>query len=557
METITVTFENGTQREVETGTPVSALLPSSPASNGLPFLAALVNNDVSSLSYPLTVNCEVCFLTAKDPHGWRVYRRSLCFLLAKAVHDLFPSAQLTVEHALGSGLYATLVTPGTSPSGGVTADLVRRIETHMRELVVRRLPIERRKIAFTDAVREFEQSGQHDKLNLLKFRNPPRIVMHWCDGFSDLAHGPLVPHTGILAPFELIPYPPGFVLNLPQADDPLRIPPFEDQPHLFQIIHEHKEWGRILGVRTVGDLNAIIADGDIEDFVLTAEALHEKKLAAIAETIARARPPVRLVLIAGPSSAGKTTLAKRLQPHLRVNGLRPVTLSTDNYFVGEDRNPRTEDGQPDYEHIEALDLPLLHDHLARLIAGEEVATPIFDFVARRRDRRRQSLRLEEDQILIMEGIHGLNPRLTASVPAERKFRIYVNALTQLNVDSHNRISTTDNRLMRRLVRDRKFRGHTGLQTLRQWPLVRRGEERWIFPFQKEADATFNAALDYELAVLKPYVEATLMEVKPSHREYAEARRLTEFLLNFLPVSDRVVPPTSILREYIGGSRFHY
>ena len=556
METITVQYEDGRSEQQPQGTAVGSLLPSPVTANGLPYIAALVNNDVASLSYPLTVNSQIRFLTMEDPNGWRIYRRSLCFLLAKAVQDLYPDAQFSVEHSLGVGLYCSFFTDRQRKCG-MTKEILAAIDARMRTFVDRRIPIVRRKIGFTDAVRQFEESGQKDKLNLLKYRNPPRIVVQWCDGFSDLYHGPLVPDTGVLERFQLIHYPPGFVIHLPERTDPTNIPPFEDQPQLFQIIQEHKEWGRILGVSRVGDLNAIIANRQIEEFILTAEALHEKKLARIAESIAGARGRIRLVLIAGPSSSGKTTFAKRLSSHLRVDGLKPVTISTDNYFMGEDRNPRNPDGTPDYEHIEAVDLALLNEHLAHLVKGQPADTPIFNFVARRRDDRSIRMQIEEDQILIIEGIHALNPQLTSQVPAPCKFKIYISALTQLNVDSHNRISTTDNRLMRRIVRDHKFRGHSALETLRQWPSVRAGEKRWIFPYQKEADATFNSALDYELAVLKPTVEALMMEVKPSNAEYAEARRLTEFLLNFLPTSDRPVPGTSILREYIGGSSFRY
>jgi len=556
MHTVTVTLDDGSSVESAPGTIVGGLADLGTSPSGLPYIGALVNNDVSSMSYPITVNSRVSFLTMAEPHGWRIYRKSLCFLLAKTVRELFPESVFSVEHSFGLGLYCSCV-PDPGSSEGITRAQVEQAESRMRQLVEQDIAIERRKVSFTDAVRQFEESGQAEKLNLLKYRNPPRIVLHWCDGFSDLAHGPLVPRTGVLTHFRLLHYPPGFVLHYPDRSSPDELPPFEDQPHLFNIFQEHKEWGRILGVNTVGRLNGIIADGQIEDFILTAEALHEKKVARVADQVAAARDRVKLILVAGPSSAGKTTLSKRLTTHLRVNGLRPVSVSTDNYFVGPERNPRDEHGNPDYEHLEAVDLELFNDHLAKLVEGEEVKLPRFNFAAKRREFKGARLRMDEDQVLIIEGIHGLNPRLTEMVADERKFRIYVSALTQLSVDSNNRISTTDNRLMRRIVRDHKYRKYSALATLRQWPSVRRGEKTWIFPFQRGADATFNSALDYELAVLKPLVEPLLMEVKPASPEYAEARRLTEFLLNFLPTSDRPVPRTSILREYIGGSQFHY
>jgi uridine kinase len=547
-----VTFEDGRSIQCRLGETVGALAPP-PADPQLPFLAALVNNDLVSLTYPLTVHSTVRFLTLEDPHGWRVYRRSLCFLLAMAMRDADPAAEFSVEHSFGLGLYCSYRPDGR----GARPDEVGAIERRMRELVAAALPIVRCKAGYAEAVRTFAEAGQEDELNLLRHRNPPHVVMHCCGTFSDLAHGPLAPSTATLSLFRLLPYPPGFVLHLPDRSDPLTLPPFEDQPHLFQIFQEHKEWGRILGVNTAGRLNGIIASGGFEEFVRTAEALHEKKLSRIADAVAAARERVRLVLVAGPSASGKTTFAKRLTTHLAVNGLRPVTLSTDDYFVGFERNPLDEEGRPDYEHIEAVDLDLFNRHLLDLIEGREVPAPRFNFSLKRREDNGRRLRLEPDQVLIIEGIHGLNPRLTASVPAAQKFRIYVSALTQLSLDRHNRVSTTDDRLLRRLVRDHRFRGHAALETLRLWPAVRRGERLWIFPFQREADATFNSALDYELAVLKPLAEPLLAEVKPSDPEYAESRRLSEFLLNFLAAPDRAVPGVSILREYIGRSTLRY
>ena len=557
MGKVKVTLADGKTAEVPAGTQVGTLADGAQdPGSGLPYIGALVNNDVSSLSYPITVTSEVRFLTMADPHGWRIYRHSLCFLLAKAVRDTFPDAVFSVEHSFGLGLFCSFHRDASAPNKIEPRDL-DAIESHMRELVERNIPIERHKISFIEAIREFEESGQTDKLNLLKHRNPPRVVVHWCKDFSDLAHGPLAPNTGVLNRFELIDYQSGFVLHYPDRESPTEIPPFDDQPHLFQIFKEHKEWGRILGVNTVGRLNETIATGKITDFIRTAEALHEKKLSRIADQIAEKRDTVKLILLAGPSCAGKTTLAKRLATHLRVNGIRPVTVATDDYFVGHDKNPLDEDGNPDYEHIEAVDLDLFNQDLLKLVEGGTIHIPRFNFEKQEREYRGESLKVEADQMVIIEGIHGLNPRLTEKIPADCEFKIYISALTQLSIDSNNRISTTDNRLMRRMVRDNNFRGHNALETLRMWPSVRRGEKRWIFPFQKEAHATFNSALDYELAVLKPFVEPLLMQVKPHDREYAEARRLSEFLLHFLGTADDPVPRNSILREYIGGSDFKY
>jgi len=552
MDPLKVTLENGKTLECKPGTIVGSLCPAPRADSGLDYIAALVNNDTASLSYPLTTNCSVRFLTMADPNGWRIYRRSLCFLLAKTVKELYPDSEFSVDHSFGLGLYCSLREPGKD---GCSHETVEAIENRMMELTQKNITIERHKIAFTEAIEEFRRSGQLDKINLLKYRNPPRVVLHWCDGFSDLSHGPLVQKTGMLRFFKLIHYKPGFVLHLPDRKHAGKIPPFEDQPHLFNIFQEHKKWGRILGVDTVGKLNEITATGGIEHFILTAEALHEKKLSGIADQITESK--ARVILIAGPSCAGKTTFSKRLATHLMVNGLKPVTIEMDDYFVGPESNPLDENGNPDFEHIEAVDLELFNRNMLDLLDGKEVDLPNFNFSKKSREYLGRKLKINPDQPVIIEGIHGLNPRLTEKIPQKTKFKIYISALTQLSVDSHNRISTTDNRLMRRIVRDHNFRAYHAIETMRQWPSVRRGEKKWIFPFQKEADATFNSALDYELAVLKPIVEPLLMQIKPNNPEYAEARRLTEFLLNFLGTPDNPVPRTSILREYIGGSCFDY
>ncbi len=552
--TITVTLDGGAQVRCAAGTPVRDILPQHRSPEGLEYLGALVNNDAVSLSYPVEVDSNVTLLTRGDPHGFQIYYRSMCFLLAKAVKELFPDVRFAVQHSLGTGFFCSFETNGKA---GIADEQLQSIDRQMRATVERDVTIERRKIAFTEALRRFEQEKQWDKYNLLRFRNPPKIATYWCENFSDLSHGPLALSTGALSMFRLISYPPGFVLQVPAQENPKELPPFEPQPQLFQIFQEHKEWGRILGVSTVGRLNEIIANKEIGDFIKIAEAFHEKKIARIADHIYQHRDQIKWALIAGPSSSGKTTFAKRLAVQLRVNGLRPVTISVDNYFVNREQTPLDETGKPDFENIETVDLPLFNEHLARLDKGEEVELPSFNFEKGCREYRGQKLRIEPDQIVLVEGIHGLNPRLTQSVPPMHKFRIYVSALTQLNLDSNNRISTTDNRLLRRMVRDNNFRGNPALVTLNMWPSVRRGEKKWIFPFQHEADIAFNSALDYELAVLKPFVEPLLAEIKPHHPQYAEARRMQAFLSSFLGISDHLVPPTSILREFIGHSSFNY
>lgn len=555
MREATVTVDGKPPVRLPARTRLADVLPAT-AANGWAVVGALRNNEVVSLNQAVVADARVSPLTLADPDGWRICRWSLGFLLAMAVRSAFPSAALRVRHSLGNGLYCTVDWTADAPATPL-AERVARIEAAMHDLVARDLPIEPDLVAYEDAIRLFEQAGQFDTLNLLRHRNPPHVILMRCGDFVDLAHEPLVPRTGLLNRFRLTPWEPGFVLEIPDPQAPDRIEPFQRQPHLFQIYQEHIAWGRILGVTTVGQLNEAIVSKSIDEVILTAEALHEKKLAEIALQIASRKPTIRLVLAAGPSSAGKTTFAKRLASHLRVNGLRPLVLSTDNYFVGDDQNPRDEQGRLDYEHIESMDLQRLNRDLLDLLEGREVHLRAFNFVTKTGMDLPAATRLGPQEVIVMEGIHCLNPQLTSDVPRSVKFLIYVSALTQLGVDSHTRISTTDNRLIRRLVRDNQFRGYTALHTLQRWPSVGRGERRWIFPYQNGADATFNSALDYELAVLKPFVVPLLNQVKPSDPEYSEARRLTGFLHNFLAIGPESVPGDSILREYIGGSQLKY
>jgi uridine kinase len=553
-KTITITLEDGRRIPCPVETVVGALLPSpDDPTTGLPYLGALVNNELVTFAYTLDIDSTVRFVTMASDPGMQIYTRSLSFLLAKAVKDLFPAARFSVEHALGSGLYCDF-TDGPEP--GISAERAAALEARMRELVAADLPIQRQRISYTAAFEHFEKNGQADKVSLLRFRNPHKVVTYFCDGFRDLAHGPMTRTTGPLRYFRIIPYQAGFVLQMPSCDSAPEIPEFRPIPVLSDTFKEYNRWGRILGINTVGRLNEIIAAREIRDFVKVAEALHEKKIAAIADQIA-SRPGTKWILIAGPSSSGKTTFAKRLAIQLRVNGLRPVTLGGDDYFVERSQTPRTPEGDYDFEHLNAMDLPVLNRDLADLDAGREIDLPTFDFMEGKRVYKGRKLKLEDDQVVIFEGIHSLNPDLTPGLPAERKFHIYISALTQLNLDTNNRIPTTDNRLIRRLVRDYRYRGHSAARTLEMWPNVGRGERRWIFPFQEHADAMFNSALDYELSILATYARPLLSQIKPDQAVYAEARRMLEFLDHFLPIEASVPPPTSIIREFIGGSDFEY
>ena len=554
MHAITVTVKGQEPMVVSAGTRISELLPSVDV-NGFPVLGAIVNNMVLSLFVPLTTNATVAPLTITDEHGWNIYRTSLCFLLAKTAHELFPSLECRVRNSIGAGLYCTVAWPDRTPE--TLASNVRKLKEAMAATVRQDLQISAETVSYEAAVDLFRQTGQTDKLNLLLHRNPPIVCLTRCGSFLELSQESLVSRTGLLDLFELIPHAQGFVLNVPTSDKPRELQPLPPFEYLFEVYQEHIEWGKIVGITTVGQLNQAIIEKRADDFIHTIEALHDKKLARIADQITQREDLVRLVLVAGPSSAGKTTFSKRLATNLRVNGCKPLLISTDNYFVGDELNPRDAEGKLDYEHIESMDLKRLNDDMLRLMRGEPVRMRLFDFKKRQGYDQEAPTQLPPNGIIVMEGIHCLNPELTSDIPREEKFLIYVNALTQLGVDSSNRISTNDTRIIRRMVRDHQFRNRPALDTLRMWKSVVRGERRWIYPYQHLADAVFNSALDYELAVLKSLATLLLNQVKPWDEEYIEARRLSGFLHNFSPLSSDVVPGDSILREYIGGSQLTY
>ena len=550
---IRVTFPGGQSRDFPAGTPVTEVTadPAFPRP-AFPLVAVSLNNEVVSLQHALAVNCAVSPVDLGSKAGLAIYRRSLCLLLSMAASRLFPKRRLVIGHSLGQGYVYYF-----DGMESLAKDDVVRIEASMRELVARDLPIRSLSLSYREAIEYFEKHHQPDTLLLLKNRNDPAVAVHSCDGFLDLTHGPLASSTGVLSVFAVMDYPPGFILRYPPTENPTHLGPFVENPVLFSIYREYKNWGKILKVGSVGRLDELIRDGGIQEFVQVAEALQDKKIAEIADRINAQRDRVKVVLIAGPSSSGKTTFSKKLMIQLRVVGRNPITISLDDYFKPQALTPRDEEGNPDFESLGALDVETLNDNLVRLMRDEEVETPIFDFHTGTRKPQGRKMSLPDRAILILEGIHGLNDALTPLVDRERKHKIYVSALTQLNLDDHNRIATTDNRLVRRMVRDSQFRGHTALKTLSMWPSVRRGEDRNIFPFQNTADSAFNSALDYELAVLKVYAEPLLASVKPDVPEYQDARMLLSFLANFAPLHPRWVPATSILREFIGESAFKY
>ncbi len=517
-------------------------------------LAALVNRRQVMLDFPLRGRVEVEPVLYGSRQAEHVYKRSVSLMLYEACLDIYPKARLVIGQSLGNSYH--FLVRGEHPA---LEEMARRLEARMREIFHENRRFVRATVTIEEVEDFFRERGCEDKLSLLATRRSSTVHTITCGRFVDIAHGPYAPRTGCLKTFAVIPFGEGLLLRFPRRANRDRLPPLRKRSLLYTTYMETLRWQELLGVRHVGELNRICLAGEVGDIIRVSEGLHEKKMAEIADAIAARRGAARLILVAGPSSSGKTTFIKRLAVQLRVNGIEPVGLSLDNYYVDREKTPLDEEGHYDFESIEALDLPLFHDQLARLLAGEEVLTPRYDFVSGTRKPRGKwiPMRLEDHQVLLIEGIHGLNDRLTESVERSKKFKIFISALTQLAIDDHNRIFTADVRLIRRIVRDRLFRGFTAERTLELWERVRQGEGRWIFPFQEEADVMFNSALVYEQAVLKVYAERFLLQVPRTSRAYTEAYRLLKFLSLFVPVFPDEVPQTSILREFIGGSAFEY
>ncbi|MDR0495382.1 MAG: nucleoside kinase [Treponema sp.] len=516
-------------------------------------IALKVNNEIRPLKTRLEVNSALEPVFLDSPEGAMIYRRSLAFLLALAARKLFPSNNLYVGHALGDSYYYTF-----NSDEPLKERDVARLQEEMKSLVREDLPITFKYLAYEEALEEFARNQQTDTALLLDQRSTSRIKVNECMGFLDIYVEPLVSRTGILSVFELMPYREGLLLRYPAAGKEMAVGLFEDQPKLFEVYRENKQWARVVGVRVVGELNSLVTNRTVQNHIRIAEARQARKIADIAQRIYEQRDSVKTVLLAGPSSSGKTTSAKRLSIELMVLGVTPIAISLDDYYVGTERTPKDEKGEPDYECLEALDIPLLNQHLQALYRGEEVTLPVYDFKtgSREKDGGRK-IRFDRSTVLIAEGIHALNDALTPGIERATKFKLYVSALTQLNLDDHNYVSTSDNRLLRRIVRDYQFRNKNAAGTLKMWPKVQAGERKHIFPFQNSADAAINSALDYELSVLKYYADPLLRAVKPGQREYAEASRLLSFIENFAPIPPQYVPGASILREFIGDSEFKY
>jgi uridine kinase len=511
-------------------------------------MAALVNGELRELTYPVWSDARVDPVLLSDSDGVRIYRRSLSFLLVTVVRELFPQVQVFVDHTLPFGGFFCQV-QGREPFG--PEELVQ-IEARMHQIVAEDTPITREPAPLDEVIEMFRARGEEEKVRLLARRQKGYLSLYRLRGNRDYFHGYMVPSTGYLRYFALHLWPPGFVLQYPRRHRPTELLPVSDYPQLTAIFSEYGGWLRLLGVESVSGLNEAIANGRIREIVLVSEALHEQRISQIANQITQRRDEVKAVLIAGPSAAGKTTFSKRLSVQLLANGIRPFPLALDNYFVERQQTPRDEHGHYDFEALEALDLQLFNQHLLALMNGKEVQLPSFNFKTGHREKGK-IVQLGPDHIILVEGIHGLNPQLVGSLPCECSFRIYISDLTQLNIDRHNRVPTTDTRLVRRMVRDATYRGYSAAETLNRWESVRRGEKRHIFPYQEHADVMFNSALVYELAVLKPLAEPLLLQVEPSSPRRVEAKRLLAFLEWFEPCGPDLIPDNSILREFIGNS----
>lgn len=518
-----------------------------------PILGALVNNELRELSFEVFHPVSVQFIDITHPDGLRMYMRGLSFVLYKAVHEQFLDSKLRIDHAISKGVYCKI----NNIEKELTYKDVADIKQRMIDIVNDDKPFIRIEEETEEVIRKFEEHGLQDKINLLKYRGLAYTAYYQLNGHINAFYGFMVPSTGYLKVFDLNKYYNGILLQIPKSGDPTQVEPLIVQNKLFEIFQEFSQWMKILDVPDVSHLNNSCNNGKSEVFIKVSEALHEKKIGQIADNIRSRNKQVKIILISGPSSSGKTTFAKRLAIHLIVNGMKPLNLSLDNYFVNRDDTPLDENGNHDFEAVEALDIELFNQNLVSLLNGESVEIPKFSFATGTRFYDKEILQMNPDNVLIIEGIHGLNPRLTSSIPAEAKFKIYVSALTTLNIDDHNRVSTTDNRLIRRIVRDYRYRKYSARDTISRWPSVRQGEEKHIFPFQEEADTMFNSALLYELSVLKPFAEPILLEVQPNQPEYSEAVRLLGFFRYLKPLKPNEIPPTSILREFLGGSSFSY
>ena len=539
---------------VEFGTSLAELLSRLEFTQPYPVLAARVNNAYKDLGYRVYKPITVEFFDMRHYEGYRVLQRTLSFVLQMATVELFPNDRLRIRHTLGSGFYAEF-----DDEKPLTDAQIDSLKAKVSEIIAQALPISREKRLSSEVKAKYERYGFDDRVELLETRPQLYSTVNYLGDMPGFFYGPLAPDSSYIPRFDIVRYYNGLYVAMPERTNPEKVNVNIKLDKMFDIFHEYQQWIDIMGVPTVGDLNRRVIEGDASELIKIAEAFHELKIAHIARTIAQANKErgVRLALISGPSSSGKTTFSKRLGVQLRVRGYDPVLIALDDYFVDRDKTPLGDDGKPDFEALEAIDLETLNDHLRRLSAGESVEIPRYDFISGKRQWHEKPLQLTDRSILILEGIHALNPRLTPGIADGQKFKIYISCFTSVAMDNFSRIPTTDNRMLRRTIRDNATRGNDALRTLGMWPSVRHGEERHIFPYQENADVMFNSSLFYEISVLRAIAEPLLREVPDTVPEYADARRMLKFLDNFVPIAPDEIPPTSLLREFIGGSSFKY
>lgn len=544
---------NGVEREYPEGTVYEQIAKEFQKEYEHDIVLVFVNGRLQELHKTLQSDVELIFVTTAQNIGHKTYKRSMSLMLVKAIYDVGEHAAISkvrIHYSLDKGYYCTI-------EGDIVLDkeFLKEVDTRMREMVVQDMPIHKRTIHTDEAVALFREHGMYDKERLFEYRRVSKVNIYSMNEFEDYYYGYMVPSAGYLKYFALHLYDEGFVIQMPTQDEPCVVEPFRPGNKLFQVLKESTKWGDMQDIETVGALNDKVAKGDVQQIMLVQEAMQEKRIAEIAEEIAR-KQNVKFILIAGPSSSGKTTFSHRLSIQLRAKGMVPHPIAVDNYFMERSDTPKDENGDYDFECLEAVDVELFNKQMTRLLCGEGVILPTFNFLTGHKEYGGSPKKLGENDILVIEGIHCLNPKMTESMPDENKFKIYISALTQLNIDEHNRIPTTDGRLLRRLVRDARTRGASAQRTIQMWSSVRRGEEANIFPYQEEADAMFNSALIYELAVLKLYVEPLLFGMDKRCPEYVEAKRLLKFLDYFVGIRSEMVPSNSLLREFIGGGCFH-
>ncbi len=542
---------NNTRTKYKFGTNLIEIVKDQNISLKYPILGAKVNNELKELYYRIYSPKTIEFVDITNVDGMRMYIRSLSFILQKAVYDLFPKTNLKIEHSVSKGLFCEI--QGLE----LTSQIISDIKNRMKEIVNEDIAFKRKKILTTDAIKSFEKNRFFSKSKLFKIKSDLYSPVHFLGKQINCFYGNFVPSTGYIKVFGLAKYYNGMLLRIPRTDNPEILDDIVMQDKMFEIFQEHKHWAKILGIETIGDLNEVILNDKIGNIIKISEALHEKKLAHIADKIYDKKDKIKLILISGPSSSGKTTFSKRLAIQLQVAGLKPVIISLDDYFVNRKDTPKDENGEYNFETIDTIDVKLFNQNITDLLDGKEINLPKFSFEQGRRLYTKNKLKINDTGIIIVEGIHALNPNLTKAINPKFKFKIYISALTQISIDSHNRISTTDNRLIRRIVRDYSYRNYSVVETLNRWESVKKGENKNIFPFQEQADIMFNSALLYEFGVLKKYAEPLLRKIPENRPEYSEATRLIKFLSYFLPISDKEIPPTSILREFLEGSSFIY